>query len=189
MTFATKITVGRICLVPVFALLAILYGLGVRSGEPVEAYRWMALGVFMAAAASDGIDGWIARRFDQISELGAFLDPIADKALVLTAFLILTVLPWGAENWRIPYAFTALVILRECVILCGIRILWSARRRVQIHPHWLGKLSTFMLFFVLGWVMLRITHLPPAYPCAIAAIFLFGSTVEYFRQGVRILKN
>lgn len=188
MTFATKITVTRLCLVPVFAFLAIMYGIGAGTGTPEEAYRWAAFGVFVFAAASDGIDGWVARRFNQKSDLGAFLDPIADKALVLTAILILTFFQWGPDGWRIPYEFAALVILRDCVILAGIRVMWSANRKVEFRPHWTGKICTFSLFLVLGWVMLRVTTIPPVYPCMVAAVFITWSMLAYIRQGLRILR-
>ncbi len=189
MTFATKITVTRLCLVPVFALLAITYGIGAGTGAPIESYRWAALSVFIFAAATDGIDGWIARRFDQKSDLGAFLDPIADKALVLTAILILTFFDWGPDGWRIPFWFTAIVVLRDCVILGGIRVLYSAKRKVAIKPHWTGKVCTFSLFLVLGWVMLRVIPLSPIYPCIFAAVFTVLSMLKYIQQGVHILRS
>jgi cardiolipin synthase (CMP-forming) len=130
MTFATKLTVLRLVLVPVFAFLAISYGLSTAAGTPDETLRWAAFWVFVTAAATDGIDGWIARHFNQKSDLGAFLDPIADKALVLSALLILTFLDWGVEGWHIPLWFAALVVLRDSVILAGIRVMWSARKKV-----------------------------------------------------------
>jgi len=188
MTFATKITVARLCLVPVFAFLAILYGIGAGSGEVVEGYRWAAIGVFFIAAVSDGIDGWVARRFNQKSDLGALLDPIADKALVLTAILILTFFHWGPEGWRIPYGFAALVVLRDMVILTGIRVMWSAKCKFEFRPHWTGKMCTFSLFLVIAWVMLRLTVVPPVYPSAIASVFVIWSMLEYVRQGLRILR-
>ncbi len=189
MTFATKITVARICLVPVFAFLAVRYGLGAGAGEPDEFYRWAAFWVFVTAAASDGIDGWVARRFNQKSELGAFLDPIADKVLVLAAILVLTFFQWGPDGWRIPYWFAALVILRDCVILVGIRVIWSSNKKVEFRPHWSGKLCTLSLFLVLAWVMLRAVPFSPVYPCAFAAVFIIWSMVEYIRQGLRILRG
>lgn len=189
MTFATKITVARLCMVPVFAVLAVLYGIGAGSGEPVEAYRWAAICVFAIAAVSDGIDGWVARRFNQESELGAFLDPIADKALVMAAVLILTFFQWGPDGWRIPYGFAALVILRDIVILAGIRVIWSAGRKVEFRPHWAGKACTFSLFLVIVWVMLRPTTISPVYPSIVAAIFVIWSMLEYVRQGMRILRG
>jgi phosphatidylglycerophosphate synthase len=81
-TNASKITITRICMVPVFALLALAYGHTVQQGIPDERLRWWALAVYIAAAASDGIDGWVARRFNQRSAFGAFIDPIADKSVL-----------------------------------------------------------------------------------------------------------
>lgn len=189
MTFATKLTVLRLVLVPVFAFLAISYGLSTAAHAPDETLRWAAFWVFVTAAATDGIDGWIARHFNQKSELGAFLDPIADKALVLSALLILTFFDWGVVGWRIPLWFAALVVLRDSVILAGIRVMWSARKNVVIRPHWTGKVCTFFLFVVLGWVMLRVTELSPVYPCAFASVFILLSMVEYIRQGMRIMRG
>lgn len=188
MTLATKITIARICLVPVFAAYAIAYGLSITDGSPVESYRWTALAIFIAAACSDGLDGWIARRYNQRSDFGAFLDPIADKFLVLTAVLILTFVDWGAGGWSIPIWFAVIVVLRDCVILGGIRILYSAKRKVSIRPHWTGKVCTFNLFLVLGWVMLKLIPLSPIYPCIFAAVFTLWSTLKYLQQGLRILK-
>ena len=123
MTFASKITIARICLVPVFAALAFYYGHTVKTGQPVESLRWWALGVFVFAAATDGVDGWIARRFNQCSKFGAFIDPIADKALLLTGVITLSLVDWGSPGWRLPLWFAAIVVLRDCIILGGIRIL------------------------------------------------------------------
>jgi cardiolipin synthase len=189
MTFATKLTVLRLVLVPVFAFLAISYGLSTAASTPNETLRWAAFWVFVTAAATDGIDGWIARHFDQKSDLGAFLDPIADKALVISALLILTFLDWGVTGWRIPIWFAALVVLRDSVILAGIRVMWSARKKVEFRPHWTGKICTFFLFVVLGWVMLRVTELSPVYPCAFAAVFILLSILQYIRQGIRIMQG
>jgi cardiolipin synthase (CMP-forming) len=187
MTFASKITIGRILLVPVFAALAVAYGNSVRAGAPVEALRWWALGVFVTAAGSDGIDGWVARRFNQRSDFGAFIDPIADKALLLTGVITLALVPWGADGWRLPLWFAAIVVLRDCIILGGIKILYVRGRKVEISPHWSGKLTTVAQMFALGWVMLKFTDVPPLWPCVVAAALTVWSTVEYIRTGVRIL--
>ena len=85
MTTANKITIGRILLIPVFVLLAIYYGESVRSGQPDDRLRWAAVIVFVVAAGSDALDGYIARRFQQRSRLGVILDPLADKALLVAA--------------------------------------------------------------------------------------------------------
>lgn len=189
MTPATKVTVARILLVPVFAALAIAYGRGVSAGSADETLRWAALSVFVIAAASDGIDGWMARRFNQRSDLGAFLDPIADKFLILTAVVVLTFSAWGEEGWSLPLWFAIMVLIRDSVILGGIRILYSAKRKVKIQPHWTGKVTTFSVFFTLCWVMLKVVPFPPAYPCAVTSVFLLWSMFEYLRQGVEIMKR
>jgi cardiolipin synthase (CMP-forming) len=187
MTLASKITLVRLFLVPVFAVLAIYYGRSVSAGAPVEALRLWALGVFITAAASDGIDGWVARRFNQRSEFGALIDPIADKALLLTGILTLSAVDWGPEGWRIPLWFTALVVVRECIILGGIAILHYINHRVPIRPHWSGKICTVSQMVALGWVMLKVVPFSPVYPCLVAGFFTVWSTVDYFREGLRQL--
>ncbi len=187
MTFASKITIARICLVPVFAVLAFYYGHTVEIGQPVEALRWWALGVFVTAATTDGVDGWVARRFDQCSKFGAFIDPIADKALLLTGVITLSLVDWGSPGWRLPFWFAGIVVLRDCIILGGIKILWNHRRVVKFAPHWTGKVCTVAQMFALGWVMLRVAYISPVYPCIVAAIFTIWSSITYIRQGLQIL--
>ena len=189
MTIATKITVGRIALVPVFAVFAILYGISVAEGEARELYRWWALGVFIAAAASDGIDGWVARHFNQQSKLGAFLDPIADKFLLTVGVVVLSLVDWGAGGWGLPVWFALIVILRDSIIIGGIRVLWNHKCEVRYVPHWVGKVTTFTQMVAIGWVMLKWLDYPPEWPCAVAGFFTLWSTVVYIRQGMDLLKD
>jgi cardiolipin synthase (CMP-forming) len=187
MTFASKITLSRLLLVPVFAVLAIYYGHSVADKAPLEWLRWSALGGFVTAAASDGLDGWIARRFNQRSEFGAIIDPIADKSLLLTAIITLTAVDWGPDRWHLPLWFTALVIVRDCIILGGINVLHFTGHRVPITPQWSGKVCTFTQMVAIGWVMLKVVPFSPIYPCILAAFWTVWSAVDYVRQGLRIL--
>lgn len=187
MTFASKITIIRILMVPVFAVLAAAYGRTVAAGKPDEAIRWLALAFFVTAATTDGLDGWIARRFDQKSAFGAFIDPIADKLLLLTGVVTLSLVDWGVPGWRLPLWFAAIVVLRDCIILGGIGYLYLCGRKVRIAPHWTGKVCTVTQMFALGWVMLRLVKLPPEWPCAVAGLFTLWSSVAYVREGLRIL--
>lgn len=189
MTFASKITIGRILLVPVFTVLAVAYGRSTAAGEPSETLRWWALGVFVLAAASDGVDGWVARRFGQVSKFGAFIDPLADKLLLLAGVVTLSLVDWGEPGWRLPLWFAAIVVLRDCIIVGGIRVLRSRGKRVRIEPHWSGKWTTATQMFALGWVMLRITPMPPVWPCVVAGFFTCWSAVEYVRRGLEILRE
>ena len=189
MTFASKITIARICLVPVYVALAFYYGHTVKIGQPDESLRWWALGVFVLAASSDGIDGWVARRFNQHSKFGAYIDPIADKALLLSGVITLSLVDWGAPGWRLPLWFAAVVVLRDCIILGGIKILYLNHREVKILPHWTGKITTVAQMVAIGWVMLRVTDISPVYPCFVAAVFTIWSSVAYIRQGQAILRG
>lgn len=189
MTLATKITVLRLFLVPVFTVLAIAYSLKLTWTENPETLRWAAFTVYNVAALSDWLDGWLARNCNQSSELGAFLDPIADKLLVFSAIIVLTFFKWDGNGWSIPIWFAALVVFRDCMILIGIKILYARRLKMKIKPHWSGKACTLSLFIVIGWVMLKAIPLSPVYPCILAAFFILWSTVEYFLQGLAILRQ
>jgi CDP-diacylglycerol--glycerol-3-phosphate 3-phosphatidyltransferase len=174
-------------MVPVFAMLAVAYGHSVKIGQPDESLRWWALGVFITASVGDGIDGWIARCFNQRSKFGAFIDPIADKSLLLTGVITLSLVDWGLPGWRLPLWFATIVVLRDCIILGGINVLYFKHRTVHIAPHWSGKICTTTQMFALGWVMLKVVPYSPTWPCIVAAVFTAWSTVAYVRQGLRIL--
>ncbi|MEP6975013.1 MAG: CDP-alcohol phosphatidyltransferase family protein, partial [Spartobacteria bacterium] len=94
MTTANKITLVRILMIPAFVLMAIYYGESIKRGEPEEWQRFAAIIIFLVAAASDGLDGYIARRYNQRSALGVILDPIADKGLLLSAIITLSISNW-----------------------------------------------------------------------------------------------
>jgi CDP-diacylglycerol--glycerol-3-phosphate 3-phosphatidyltransferase len=188
MTLASKITLCRIFLVPVFAGCAIRYSMSVATGQPQESLRWTALALFVTAAASDGLDGWIARHFNQKSKFGAFVDPLADKFLLITAILTLSAFPWSQDNWRMPLWFASLVITRDCLI--GLGLLLVRRRVCTIHyqPHWTGKVCTVTQIFAIGWVMLKFDAFPPLYPCLLAAVFTLWSAVSYFNEAARQIR-
>jgi cardiolipin synthase (CMP-forming) len=179
MTHANQITVARILLIPVFVLFAVYYGRGVATGQPQEWQRMAAIAVFLVAAVSDGIDGWVARRFGQRSPLGAVLDPIADKGLLITAIITLSV-----SNWAIafPLWFPVLVIARDAVIVTGCLVLKHLEGRLDVRPSLLGKTATAAQMAAIAWVMLQIEgHL---WPVAIAGIFTFLSGIEYLARGL-----
>jgi CDP-diacylglycerol--glycerol-3-phosphate 3-phosphatidyltransferase len=153
MTFANQITILRILLIPVFIALAIYYGHGVRIGHPAEWQRVAAIVVFAIASASDGLDGYIARRFHQRSRLGVVLDPIADKGLLLGAILTLTFSNWAYE---FPIWFPVLVIARDVVVVAGTILLHYFHGHVEVRPSWAGKTATVMQMAAIAGVMLQI---------------------------------
>jgi CDP-diacylglycerol--glycerol-3-phosphate 3-phosphatidyltransferase len=152
MTTANKITISRIMLIPVFVMMAIYYGRSVLHGAPLEWQRWTAIGVFVLAAASDGIDGYIARRFNQKSRLGVVLDPLADKGLLLSGIITLSVSNWAYE---FPAWFPVLVVARDVVILAGTITLHYLNGSVQVKPSWTGKAATAMQMVAIALCMLQ----------------------------------
>ncbi len=98
-----------------------------------------ALYVFAAAAVTDGLDGAVARWFDRRTELGAFLDPFADKLMLVSAFVVLTI------DGELPGYLLSVVMIRDIVIVVGyLMISFFTGERVPVRPSYLGKLSTFM---------------------------------------------
>src|SRR3954465_7135028 len=147
MTTANKITIVRILMIPVFVAFAIYYAQSVKANEPEEWLRFAALMTFLIAAVSDGLDGYIARRYNQRSSLGVILDPIADKGLLLSGIITLSVISWNAANpsaGQFPIWFPVLVISRDLVILIGSAVLQLLNGKVIVRPRWTGKIATVL---------------------------------------------
>ncbi|GAB4164699.1 MAG: CDP-alcohol phosphatidyltransferase family protein [Terrimicrobiaceae bacterium] len=184
MTLANKITITRILLIPVFVLLAVYYGSSVESGTPQEVLRWWTILVFVTASATDGIDGWVARHFGQRSRLGAVLDPIADKGLLLSAIITLSVSPWQAG---FPLWFPVLVIARDAVILVGCAVLSHLDGHLDVKPTLAGKIATALQMTAVAWIML---HLPYHHvPVFAAGAFTLYSGTEYLLRGIDQLRR
>src|SRR6478672_8674887 len=144
MTTANKITVVRILMIPAFVTMAIYYGESIQRGQPLEWQRFTAIAIFILAAVSDGLDGYVARRYNQRSTLGVILDPIADKRLLLSGIITLSITNWSVgdqQYGRFPTWFPILVITRDAVILVGSAVLHLLNGKVQVKPHWTGKIA------------------------------------------------
>lgn len=185
-TLANLITIIRLVLIPIFGYLAWQYGQTVIAGSPEESYRWWALCVFILSASGDALDGYVARRTNTHTRLGAILDPLADKVLMLVALVVLSQTPWGENGWKLPSWFAAMVVLRDLSIGLGIAMILKLNGKVAIHTHWIGKVSTLAQMFTIGWVMLKVVPFSPLYPAlATAAITLFSAyhyTMESIKQ-------
>ena len=131
MTTANKITILRILLVPFIIVQVLYYEAG---GD--EWNRLLALLSFAIAAISDGVDGYIARRYNQRSELGAVLDPLADKLLLVSGIVLLSFqnpyLP------KLPLWLSATVISRDVIILLGLIVIHYVCAKAVVRPRLLG---------------------------------------------------
>jgi cardiolipin synthase len=191
MTTANKITIIRILMIPAFVTMAIYYGQSIQRGAPLEWQRFTAIVIFLVAAASDGLDGYVARRYKQRSALGAILDPIADKGLLLSAIITLSISNWSdidPEYGRFPAWFPVLVITRDAVILVGAGVLHLLNGKVHVKPNWTGKVATVLQMAAIAWVMLQLHFLPLLYVVIAAGVFTFISGIVYVMDGVRQLQ-
>lgn len=182
MTLANQITVVRILLIPVFVVFAVYYAASVRALAPEEWLRWAAVAAFVIAAASDGLDGWIARRFNQRSALGVVLDPIADKGLLVTAIITLSLYPWPVS---LPIWFPVLVIARDAVILVGCGLLKFFTGDIEVRPSVLGKVATALQMAAVSWVLLQIPH--EQWVVGAAGLFTLLSGLGYIWRGMNAM--
>ena len=191
MTMANKITIVRILMIPAFVTMAIYYGESIKRGDPLEWQRYAAITIFILAAVSDGLDGYVARRYNQRSTLGVYLDPIADKGLLLSGIITLSISNWSEsapEHGRFPAWFPVLVISRDVVILVGTMILYLLNGKVHVKPKWTGKVATVLQMIAIGWVMLQLRFIPLLYVVVVAGVFTLISGVVYVTDGVRQLQ-
>lgn len=141
-TPANIITVGRIVMIPV--VIAFLF-------DPGPAAGWWAMGIFVVAAISDLIDGWLARRYAQVSVIGAFLDPLADKLMVMAVMVML--IPLG----RIP-AWLVVVLLARELVITGLRGIASAEG-IIISASAGGKFKTAYQMTGLSFLLIHYRYL------------------------------
>jgi cardiolipin synthase (CMP-forming) len=192
MTLANKITVARILMIPAFVTMAIYYGESIQRHEPLEWMRFTAIAIFLIAAVSDGLDGYIARHYKQRSSLGAILDPIADKGLLLSGIITLSITNWSESDpdyGKFPIWFPVLVITRDAVILVGAAILhFFIGNKMKVKPSWTGKVATVCQMCAIAWVMLQLRFLPLIFVVSVAGIFTLVSGIIYVMEGVRQLQ-
>ena len=122
MTTASKLTILRVIMIPAFMAVFLL-------GSP-----WVALGIFVLASITDFVDGYVARHYNQVSDFGKFLDPLADKLLVFSAMLIFV--QWG----RMP-AWSVMIILTRELAVSGLRMV-AATNGTVLAAGWSGKIKT-----------------------------------------------
>ncbi len=169
MTLASKITLIRVAFIPVFMALMYLSG-----GQP-GLYMWISLAVFIVASLTDYVDGHIARKYQQVSDFGKFLDPLADKLLVIAAMTMFC-------QWNIFPAWALMIVLTREFAVTGLRLIAVGKGKV-IAAGWSGKVKTastmiglcvmmsFPTVMLLNWIVIGVIVVTTVY-----------SGIEYFIQ-------
>lgn len=175
MTFATKITLVRIAFIPAYMVAMYL------SGGQTGLWMWIALALFIVASITDYIDGNIARKRNQVTDLGKFLDPLADKLLVFAAMLMFC-------QWDLMPAWALMIVLTREFAVTGLRLI-AVGKGIVIAAGWSGKIKTAstmiglcfaMAFPHIGWIVTTVNII-------IVATTVY-SGLEYFIQNRKCLK-
>jgi CDP-diacylglycerol--glycerol-3-phosphate 3-phosphatidyltransferase len=169
MTTANKITILRILLVPFFVVEILYY---VQTGN--EVHRLLGLLAFSVAAILDGVDGYVARHYNQRSELGTVLDPAADKLLLVSAIVVLS-FDHGQRLGQIPLWLTGTIIGRDLLLGLGAITVRLVVGHITVRPRITGKIATVFQMIIVAWILLRWDFIfrAPFLPMWIAAAGLF----------------
>lgn len=175
MNLANRITVIRILLIPFFM------------GFLIYDFRILALIFFCLLGITDAVDGFIARIKGQKTELGTFLDPLADKLLLTASFIALSIIG------KVPVWLTILVVTRDLLIVIGALIIHILTGSLVIFPSFLGKMTTLAQILTISFVLL-FHFLGRSHPFLIimfllTAFFTIVSGVHYFYREVKMVNE
>jgi cardiolipin synthase len=147
---ANRLTILRILLIVPFVSCML------KINEPTrgELMRYVAFAIFMFMAISDGLDGYLARTRRQITNLGSFLDPVADKLLMSCACLLLASERSGVEGFRLPPTVVVLIIGKDVLLLIGFIIVYFITFKVLIAPVFVGKVATTLQLSMVAGVLI-----------------------------------
>lgn len=183
MTTANKVTILRMLLIPFFVVEVLYY---VRTGN--ENHRLAAILCFAVAAICDGLDGYIARHYNQWSELGTILDPLADKLLLVSGIVLLS-FDHAPYLDQIPLWLTGTIIGRDMLILVGLVVIHFTVGKVKVRPHLAGKVATVLQMTTVLWVLLKWNSEWLEVWMLGAALFTGTSGLLYVWDGVRQLSS
>ncbi|MEI8348780.1 MAG: CDP-alcohol phosphatidyltransferase family protein [Candidatus Omnitrophota bacterium] len=182
MSFADKVTILRILLIPIFVSLLFYF-------DPQRLYlRYVLLGVFGLAVLTDFFDGLVARIKQEKSEIGQVIDPLADKLLLLTAFISFYALRKSLPlQFQIPLWVVLVIVSRDLIILLGVGILYFLKIEIPIAPSMWGKLTTFFQMITILCVIMDVPF--SNYIWTVAVIFTLISGCGYFIRGIRSINT
>ncbi len=172
MNTANKLTLLRVAMIPAFLLVLYLN---------VAGANYWALGIFIVASMTDWLDGYIARHYNQTTDFGKFMDPLADKCLVTAAML------WFVEIGQMPGWALLVVIIREFGV-SGLRMVAADKGRV-IAAGWSGKVKTASTMVCIVLMFLPIAREINTICVAVIVLTTIYSGVEYFMKNLDVVSE
>lgn len=190
LTLANRITIGRLLLIPLYILLTLYYIKSVNERNPDEMFRWFALMAYLITCLTDALDGYFARSRHEVTRLGTLLDPLADKALLISSLLLLTG-PWGqlCFNPHLPLWYVSLVISRDTILVLGSLVIHVAVGHTEVKPRITGKIATFFQMGLILWVLGQAPVSGFPWVLGAAAAFTLISAYQYIADGIRQLEK
>jgi phosphatidylglycerophosphate synthase len=171
------ISVTRILLVPVWVVAAEVVARGTATDR-----GWVLVAILLALGLSDIVDGFIARRFDLATNLGATLDAVADKLAQVVMITYLALRPTEAFS-SVPIWFLAILIARDGLLLGGWVLIWRRHGKVANEHKFHGKMASVLLFVLVLAILLGLPPLYVQWLCVGTALWILGSTADYVRIG------
>ena len=182
MNLPNKLTILRTMMIPFF--LVFLY-MSVMEGHDFGWFKWVALGVFIAASLTDMLDGKIARKYNLVTNFGKFMDPLADKILVCSALIALS------DIGRMP-AWIVIVIIARDFIISGFRLV-AAEKGVVIAAGWSGKIKTtvqmIMVCFLVADLGGKVFYVIDQVLIYLALVLTIVSLLDYLVHNKDVLKD
>ncbi len=182
LNLANRLSIFRILLIPLFIASIMYY-------TPEKDFlRAFAVGIFILAVLSDALDGYIARMRGERTTLGTFLDPLADKLLLITAFICLSVVKTMPPEFKLAPWIVIIVISRDAIIVLGSAIIYIANNgRLIVAPTILGKITTFLQMMTVPALLLQLRIFPLV--MYVMAFFTVLSGLDYIRVGSRMFEQ
>jgi cardiolipin synthase len=197
LSWPTRITLGRILLIAPFIVCMLSMNDPQLTAPEQGLLRHVAIGLFFLMAISDAVDGYWARHRKQITRLGAFLDPLADKLLITSASLLLVSQKGHVEGFPLPMTVVVLIIGKDVLITIGFLVMYLITSHAHIVPVFAGKLSTALQLSMVVAVLIApdVVQVIPAWRVFVqvlwwgAAAAAVAAALVYTRNGSRYIEE
>ncbi|MBN1804348.1 MAG: CDP-alcohol phosphatidyltransferase family protein [Sedimentisphaerales bacterium] len=197
LSLASRITIFRILLIAPFVSFMLKTNDSSLSPGAQNAMRYISIFIFLIMAVSDAIDGFLARVKKQVTKLGAFLDPIADKLLMTCACLLLASEHGHVEHFLLPPTVVVLIIGKDLFLLIGFTIVYYITSQIHIAPVFVGKLATALQLSMVAGILIapEVSSILPGWIWFLRVLWWSAAgtailaTLIYIRDGSRYIEQ
>jgi cardiolipin synthase (CMP-forming) len=197
LSLASRITIFRILLIAPFVSFML------KTNDPAlrpgvqDVMRYVSIFIFLIMAASDAIDGYLARVKKQVTKLGAFLDPVADKLLMTCACLLLASEQGHVKHFLLPPTVVVLIIGKDLFLFIGFTIVYYITSQVHIAPVFIGKLATALQLSMVAGILIapEVSVVLPGWVWFLRVLWWSAAgtailaTLIYIRKGSRYIEQ